>query len=404
MKINKIKNNIKNIIKNITKNKYILFLILILTIIIIIIILMYFFKKYEGFSTKKQIIDDYDFLEPPSKHNFFNDKLISDFINSYNINAKKASTTVQLPVKITKPYQDDDTVKYLQTTVTSHELKHYIKDGNWPYNDYVDNWLNNDKSEINKLQQFFGNKPATIENLKILFPVRTAYFLLILPSESKSLYPYHIYTGIIKPPQSLHYLSEDEYNSLVNSCKSNNNSDDYEKYKYLVKPPEKGYNWSDDTIDKWVPFFISNTNKILSNPDTTVHPGPPFNNDPVYQFIKRFATEDEAKYYIKNGKWDYPTYVIDYMKKNSDKLTNFSSIFNNPNTIDNLIKLWSPLMTYSAIIYPDPDEQNDKTKPSVQYFTGTLPSPQPNNFAHLCNEILDEEYGYNYDYNYNYNS
>lgn len=395
MKINKI----KNIIKNITKNKYILFLVIFLTIIIITIILMYFFKKYEGFSTKKH--DDYEFLAPPSKHNFFDDKLISDFINSYNINAKKASTTVQLPVKITKPYQDDNTVKYLQTTVTSDELKHYIKYGNWPYNDYVDNWFNNDKSEINKLQQFFGNKTANKENLKILFPVRTAYSLLILPSKYKSLHSYHIYTGMIKPPQSLHYLSEDEYNSLVNSCKSNDNSDDYEKYKYLVKPPDSGYNWSDDTLNNFLPFFISNSNKILSEPDTTVHPGPPFNNDPVYtSFLKLYATEDEAKYYIKNGKWDYPTYVIDYMKKKSDKITAFAgSIFNNPNTIDNLTKVWPPSITYYYFIYPEPDEQNDKTKPSVQYFTGTLPPPKPNNFAHLCNEILDEDYDYNYNYN-----
>jgi hypothetical protein len=333
MKINKIKNNIKNNIKNIIKNKYILFLIFILTIITIIIILMYLFKKYEKFSTKKQIIDDYEFLAPPKTNNFFDDKLISDFINSYNNNANKASTTVQLPVKITKPYQDDNTVKYLQTTVTSDELKYYIKYGKWPYNKYVDNWINNDKSEINKLQQFFGNKPTTIENLKILFPIRSAYSLLILPSESKlsiQPYSYQIYTGIIKPPQTLHYLSEDEYNSLVNSCKSNDNNDDYETYKYLVKPPDSGYNWSDDTINKLVPFSISNANKILTNPDTTVHQGPPFNNDPFYQTFKGFATEDEAKYYIKNGKWDYPTYVIDYIKKNSDKLTAFAgSNFNN---------------------------------------------------------------------------
>ena len=366
---------------------------------------MYFFKKYERFSNKKKFIDDYEYLAPPLPNNFFDDKLISDFIDSYNINAKKASTTVELPVKITKPYQDDNIVKYLQTTVTRDELKHYIKYGKWSYNKYLDNWLNNDKSEINKLQQFFGDpntNPVTIDKLKILFPVRTAYLLLMLPSESKLSIPpysYQIYTGMIKPPQTLHYLSEDEYNNLVNSCKSNDNSDDYETYKYLVKPPEGGYNWSEDIINKWVHFFISNTNKILSNPDTTVHPGPPFNNDHVYQFIKGFATEDEVKYYIRNSKWGYPTYVTKWLQENPDKLTSFANIFNNPNTIDNLVKTYPPLFTYTMFIYSD--EQNDKTKPSVQYFTGTLPPPQPNNFAHLCNEILDEDYDYNYDYNYN---
>lgn len=80
----------------------------------------------------------------------------------------------------------------------------------------------------------------------------------MLPSESKLSIPpysYQIYTGMIKPPQTLHYLSEDEYNSLVNSCKSNDNSDDYEKYKYIVKTPDAGYSWSDDTINNFVPFL-----------------------------------------------------------------------------------------------------------------------------------------------------
>jgi len=400
MKFNKIKKNIiKSIksIKNINKNKYILFLIIILTIIIIIIILIYFFKKYESFSNKKQIIDDYEYLAPLPPNNFFDDNLISDFITSFNNNAKNASTTVELPVKITKPYQDDNTVKYLQTTVTRDELKYYIKNGSWPYCKYVLNWLNNDKSEINKLQQFFGNKPATIENLRILFSNRTVYSLLMLPSESKLSIPpysYQIYTGMIKPPQTLHYLSEDEYNSLVNSCKSNNNSDDYEKYKYIVKIPDGGYNWSDDTINNWVPFFISNANKILNKPDTTVYDGPPYNNNPNYQMFNDVATEEQAKYYIKNGKWDYPTYITDWMKNNPDKISNLANLFNNPNTIDNITTVWPPNLLYVLLIYPI--EQNDKTKLSVQYFTGTLPTPQPNNFAHLCNEILEEEYGYNY--------
>lgn len=82
------------------------------------------------------------------------------------------------------------------------------------------------------------------------------------------------------------------------------------------------------------------------------------------------------------------------MKNNPDKISNYANLFNNPNTIDNITTVWPPLLTYLMLIYPN--EQNDKTKLSVQYFTGTLPTPQPNNFAHLCNEILEEEYGYNY--------
>jgi len=401
MKFNKIKKNIiKSIksIKNIAKNKYILSLIVILTIIAIIVLLIYFFKKYESFSNKQEIMGDYFFLAQPSNNNFLEDTLISNFIESFNKNAKTASTTVQLPVKITKPYQDDNIVKYLRKTVINDELKYYIKYGHWPYCNYVLKWLNNDKKEINKLQQFFGNKPATIHNLQILFSNRATYQLLIFPSESKLSIPpysYQIYSGMIKPPQTLHYLSEDEYNSLVNSCKSNDNNDDYEKYKHLEKPPNGGYNWSDDTINSFVPFFPINTNKILNNPDTTVHQGPPFNSDPYYQIFKGFATDDEAKYYIKNGAWEYPTHVTDWVNRNLDKLNNyFENSFNNSDTLKNITTLYPPLLTYLTFLYND--EQNDKTKKSVQYFTRALPPPQPNSFSHLCNEIIEEEYDYNY--------
>lgn len=163
------------------------------------------------------------------------------------------------------------------------------------------------------------------------------------------------------------------------------NSDEYENYKYIVKPPDGVYSWSDDTINKWVPFFISNVNKILTNPDTTLHPGPPFNNDQIYQGFKGYASEYEVKYYIKNGKWDYPNYVIDWMKKNPDNLNFLKNSFNNPNTLNNIMQLWPPLLTYSGFIYPT--EQNNNPPPkSVQYLNGTLPPPQPNN-SPACNRM-----------------
>ena len=86
------------------------------------------------------------------------------------------------------------------------------------------------------------------------------------------------------------------------------------------------------------------------------------------------------------------------LQKNLDKLTPIANSFNNSNTIDNLTKGWPPLFTYLIIINYEEKDKNPPPK-SVQYFTGVLPPPQPNNFAHLCNEILDEEYGYNYNYN-----
>jgi len=358
MKFNKIK-------KNIIKKKYILLSIIILIIIILIFFLIYFSKKYERFLGDNNI-NPYQYLAPPNNKNIFDDIKISNFIIAYNKCAKTASSALKLPITIIPPYQNDTMVKYLLNTVTIDELEYYIENCSWPYNKYIDDWLIKNKSKINKLQKFFGIIRVTIDKLKKIFPVRTIYSLLIEESES-NLIP--------QPPSYLIFSNI----KLPDSCK---NSDDYENYKYIVKPPDGGYTWSDDTINKFVPFIISNTNKILNKPDNTLHPGPPFNNDPVYQFLKEITTEDEAKYYIIHSKWDYPTYITNWIKNNPDKISNYANIFNNPNTIDNIIKFWPPLTLYLLLIYPN--EQNDKTKRSVQYFTGTLPPPQPNN-SPSCN-------------------
>ena len=361
MKFNKIK-------KNIIKNKYILFAIIILIIIIIIFFLIYFSKKYERFSDDN--IDPYQYLSPPNNTNIFDDITISNFIFAYNKCAKIASSVLKLPINIKKPYKDETIVKYLQNTVTIDELEYYTANCSWPYNKYMDKWLNDNNSEISKLQQFFGtDHQANYNNLKKIFPVRTVYSLLIEQSESNLIPqpPSYLIFSNIKPPDS---------------CK---NSDEYENYKYIVKPPDAGYNWSDDTINKFVPFIISNTNKILTTPDTTVHPGPPFNNDPIYQFYKGFLTENEAKYYIKNGKFDYPNYVKNWLVNNPDKYLNKVTIFNNKNTLDNVIITLPPLLIYGFFIYPT--EQNNNPPPkSVQYFNGTLLPPKPNN-SPACNRI-----------------
>ena len=375
MKFNKIK-------KNIIKNKYILFLIIILIIIIIIFFLIYFSKKYERFYDDN--IDPYQYLSPPNNTNIFDDIKISNFIIAYNKCAKIASSVLKLPINIKHPYQNDTMVKYLQNTVTIDELEYYTANCSWPYNKYMDKWLNDNNSEISELQQFFGTGHlATIDNLKKIFPVRTAYSLLMEQSESNLIPqpPSYLIFSNIKEDDTSESLDNDK-EILNDSCK---NSDDYENYKYLVKPPDAGYNWSDDTINKFVPFGISNTNKILTTPDTTLHPGPPFNNDPIYQFYKGFLTENEAKYYIKNGKFDYPNYVKDWLVNNPDKYLNKVTIFNNKNTLDNVIITFPPLLIYGWFIYPT--EQNNNPLPkSVQYFNGTLSPPQPNNDPD-CNRI-----------------
>jgi hypothetical protein len=198
MKFDKIK-------KNIIKNKYILFAIIILIIIIIIFFLIYFSKKYEKFLGDDNI-DPYQYLSPPNNTNIFNDLKISNFIIAYNKCAKIASSALKLPINITNPYQDNTMVKYLQNTVTIDELEYYTANCSWPYNKYMDKWLNDNKYEINKLQQFFGTGHLpTIDNLKKIFPVRTAYSLLMEQSESNLIPqpPSYLIFSNIKPLDSL---------------------------------------------------------------------------------------------------------------------------------------------------------------------------------------------------------
>jgi hypothetical protein len=128
------------------------------------------------------------------------------------------------------------------------------------------------------------------------------------------------------------------------------------------------HKWSDETVKQLTEKYnkIPNIDKQL-------------NEEVVKNFLTLFATEDEAKMYIKNGTWPVNLYVKNFI----DSKTNLVSYYNAKQnselkimgvkaTNQNLTQFYSNRMIYSIFIMP---VERELAPLSLQYFSGALPAP-----------------------------
>lgn len=136
------------------------------------------------------------------------------------------------------------------------------------------------------------------------------------------------------------------------------------EYKYLAPLPA-GYTWSQDILTK----LTEKGNKMAKEGE------PPNTEENTKMFLKSWdITEEEAKYYIKNGKWPYDAYVLNYVKQNPDIMGKMKQEDGSPQTVSTLSKNWSNRIFYGQLIGPIESKQTPLPL-SYQIFKGTIPAP-----------------------------
>lgn len=134
-----------------------------------------------------------------------------------------------------------------------------------------------------------------------------------------------------------------------------------DQYKYLAPVPANN-TWSQDTMTKFAEKWngVNNTTAEATAESLSQ--------------IMINATEEEAKYYIKNGNWPYDAYIMNYMKQNPNLISNMKQDDGSPQTLSNLAKHLSNRTLYSQLIAPFESTQSPQP-PSYQIFMGTIPDP-----------------------------
>jgi len=128
------------------------------------------------------------------------------------------------------------------------------------------------------------------------------------------------------------------------------------------------HKWSDETVKQLTEKYnkIPNIDKQL-------------NEEKVKNFFTLFATEDEAKLYIKNGTWPVNLYVKNFIDSKTNLLSYYNAKQNSELKImgvkatnQNLTQFYSNRIIYSMFIMP---VERELAPLSLQYFSGALPAP-----------------------------
>uniref|UniRef100_A0A6C0BC23 Uncharacterized protein n=1 Tax=viral metagenome TaxID=1070528 RepID=A0A6C0BC23_9ZZZZ len=143
-----------------------------------------------------------------------------------------------------------------------------------------------------------------------------------------------------------------------------------DKYKYLAPVP-KDNTWSQDTMTK----FAEKWNTVNKATDIFVLK-PDVQNLGSYIGM---ALEEEATYYIQNGKWPYNFYITNFLNKNPTIFGNMLMPDGTPVTTSNISQMWPVRIVYNQVILQNPgkivlpDSETDQT--AYKIFMGTIPDP-----------------------------
>jgi hypothetical protein len=89
--------------------------------------------------------------------------------------------------------------------------------------------------------------------------------------------------------------------------------------------------------------------------------------------IKKYATLDEIKYYIKNKKWPYGSYIINTLTSQLDNIKKFSSTTHITNA-DDAQKVWPTRILYDGF-FKNVESQQSPVPLSNDIFTGKAQPP-----------------------------
>jgi len=137
--------------------------------------------------------------------------------------------------------------------------------------------------------------------------------------------------------------------------------DNIGEYDYL-KPHEPTV--LDSTTEK---EFIT-----VYNNATTFYPDASLNLSINLMSIKTYATLDEIKYYVKNKKWPYGSYIINKLTSNIDNIKNISGT--PVSNADDAQKVWSTRILYQRF-FKDVESRQSPVPLSNDIFTGKAQPP-----------------------------
>jgi len=206
--------------------KYKYFFLFILALIILFI--LFFPSVKEGLTNNK--IGYYEYLKPPPANQKWSD-----------------ATWKALYQKLGRPYPPDDfTMKGFYSVMTEEEVNYFVKNDNYPIDDYVKNYLNNNTDNaipeniLKSINAYKKQNETNADYLSKRVSNRELYANYIEPKEKlKSPQPlsYQIYLGTAQPPpdapspsssifpsitsqNTSSSLSGPDYSKLVSICKS----------------------------------------------------------------------------------------------------------------------------------------------------------------------------------------
>jgi hypothetical protein len=135
-------------------------------------------------------------------------------------------------------------------------------------------------------------------------------------------------------------------------------------YKYLAPVP-KGNTWSQTTINDFTNKF-NTVNSTQNSGEVAAQINPSYLN-----YIMSNALEEEAQYYIQNGKFFLDSYVTDYLTKNP------VIRFDKPYTIDQLSAMGPNRLIYGQFLSRAELQQSPQPL-SYQIYSGITPPPTSN--------------------------
>ena len=143
------------------------------------------------------------------------------------------------------------------------------------------------------------------------------------------------------------------------------------KYQYLAPPPSPN-EWTPDIATK----FVNRYNMNLERGNESEMIGPSNNKDKTTQIIIN-TLEEEAVYYITNGKFPINTYITDFLDANP---TAIPSTFKLPNgtpiTSNNISTFYPNRIVFAFLMYKKEVEMNPPSE-ALQIFRGLKPPPNP---------------------------
>ena len=150
--------------------------------------------------------------------------------------------------------------------------------------------------------------------------------------------------------------------SRWNNLEGFNKSGGYDYLKPIPSPPPE----IDNTLAlKFMTLLTKNGNKYLVKPVDE-------SNINITNVNKTYTLE-EINYYIKNNKFPYDTYIIDYLNKNRTIIKDQkSTIFKVPFTLDMLQEIWSTRLIYLVFIQGKEIALNPNPL-SYEIYAGTKP-------------------------------